>query len=839
MRMIIKSLIITSFLCFFAVSSDAQEATAISSNPGRGLHVALNWSPSENTVKYAIYRKNKLNDAYPESALNTTPIQVLSDCKKINSLLITKTPVILPDSTAWKLVAEGLSDANKLFNPCQLNTITPRSEKYKRLQALAKISMPVAIAAGWGYRDYEVESGTTYYYKIVGLNSANKVVDIIATDLKVIAGVYTELPAPINLNAEGGDDEVLVTWENVPGASGFIVERALSISGPFKRVNESWSTVQVNKQLNGDTIVPSLNGFLDYQRYSIKSGRDSSHVVNGITISGPINDKNYFYRVKAIDLFKRPGKTSTVAGPVIPLDKTPPSVPIDLSATPDNIAGQVNVRWTQVVKNINGHWERPDSSVMYKIYRFTSAENPDSEPSVYLGQVNTIKGVRAREFTDTDPNLRSDFGNTTWWYRLRSVDNAGNISNWSTAVSAIIKDITPPSIPKNILTKGFEDHISVKWDPNTEADMASYVIYRSLCHLGSWVECLEKDTCYTWLDYSPPGSGVEDKEIDRPLSYYNDNNRLPCPCSGPFVFLGEITQDSVEKAMSAGNDFFEDYDIPAGSPLCYAYWIKAKDLSDNMSGSFPIPSLAERNEIQCERLRDLTPPEPALISGLFAQAEQITIEWMGPPTQDTRAYHVYRAKGTDPLTEPATNDYSWVGGMTIELPPELPAVLYSPYHPPAMATCDRISVQATPWMSQGYFEDKTVEPKLTYWYKVVGIDYDGNETELEKAVAISTFTFSRKIPDSPVLDNPVLQTNPCSIELSWTPSFNAGSQLGFIVYKSNKSSGPFTPIVVSPLKSNSFVDRNVVKGQPYWYRVAVLMLNGRLSKMSDAKKITP
>ena len=815
-------------MSFFATSAEAQQAIAISSNPGPGLHVALNWSPSayevKYAVKYAVFRKNETDAAYPASTLNATPIQVLTNCLAIGSLLITS-----PDSADWRLVARGLSDANKLFNPCNLNTISPDSEKYKRLQVLTKASMPIAIAAGWGYRDNTVVKGNTYYYMIVAMNSSNAVVDTIAVDLKVTAGLFEELPAPENLDAEPGDDAVLVTWKSVPGAVGFILERAKTISGTFVRVNESRYTVEIKKRLNGDAIVDSLNGFLDFQRYSIISGKDSSHVVNGIPISGPMNDNDYFYRVRAIDLFERPGIISNVAGPVKPLDVTPPSVPIDIMATPDNSAGEVNVRWTQVVKNINGHWERPDSTVEYRIYRFASTENPDTVPSVYLDQVNTIKGVRAREFTDTDTNLRSTFRNKIWWYRLRSVDKAGNISGWSTAVSAIIKDITPPGIPKNIVTSGFEKNISLKWDPNSEPDIASYLIYRSLCHLGSWVECMENDPCSTWLNYDPTGSGIDNKEKDR----------LLCPCSGPFVFLGEITQDSVKKATAAGNYFFDDYDIPAGSPLCYAYWIKAKDLSDNMSGTFPVPSAAERNEIQCERLRDTTPPEPALISGLYAQAEQITVEWMGPPTQDTRAYHVYRAKGKDPSREPSTSDYKWIGGMTVELPPDMPVVLHSPYRAPAIATCDRISVQATPWMSQGSFEDKTVEPKLTYWYKVVGIDYDGNETELERAVAISTFTFTRKIPAPPVLNNPVLQADACSVALNWIPSYDDRLHKGFIVYKSNKADGPFIPIVVSPLNSNSFIDSNVVKGQSYWYSVAVLMLNGRLSKLSDVKSITP
>jgi len=836
MKIIGKTIMLLFILALYSIRVDAQSAVAISSNPGPDLYIALNWSPVKNAVKYNVYRRNETDTKYPSVALNTSPIQVQTDCAVIKSLLITSL-----DSTDWKLVSRGLSEKNKLFNPCKLNTILPSTEKYNRLKALAKTSIPIAIVAGWGYKDKTVTAGKVYYYKIVALNASGTLVETVAIDLRVTAGTVETLPATSAFGVEAGDDAILLTWNNVPGAAGYIVERAPTATGVFDRVNESKYSSDITKKLNGDTIVPSLKGMLDFQRFSLKTGKDTTHLVNSTVISGPANGSSYYYRVKAVDLFNRPGTVSIIAGPAKPLDKTSPSVTIDLAATPDNILGQVNIRWSQVVKDINGHWERPYNQVRYKLYRLSSSENPDSIPSVYLGEVPTITGMHSRDYNDTDPNLRSEFGNKTWWYRIKSKDVVGNISQWSSAVSAIVKDNTPPRIPKNVTTKGFEDYISVKWKPNTEPDIASYMIYRSLCHLGSWVECLPQDTCKVWVSYNPYGTASGSYAKTMSMSSYNaeNKNRLPCPCSGPFVFLGEITQDSVQRAVSSGHFFFDDHTIPAGSPLCYAYWIKAKDISGNLSGSFPIPSAAERAEIQCERLHDLTPPDPAFISGLFAEAEQIRIEWMGPPSQDTRAYHVYRAEGKDPSQEPPVSEYKWVGGMTVELPPTKPVVLHDPYKAPDMATCDKISVQAAPWMSQGFFEDKTVKPKLTYWYRVVGIDYDGNETPVDKAVAISTFSFSRKTPNPPVLNPPIWQAEPCGIALTWSPAFNSALHKGFIVYKNVQADGSYIPIVVSPVTSNSFTDNNVVKGQTYWYKVAVLMQNGRLSPLSSVQSITP
>ncbi len=825
-------MIIAIVLSVFKATS--QRAVAVSSNAGPGMHIAVIWSAEENEVSYNVYRRTEAETAYPKSSINATPIKVLTDCNTIKSLLITGA-----DSTEWKMLIHALSTSQKrIFSPCNISTVPKKSVQYQRLQAIASTSVPISVVAGWGITDKTVKAGITYYYKIDAMNASGTVIASVGKDIRVTAGTFIPLPAPASVAAEAGDDAIQITWQKVPGATGYIIERSNTFSGTYLRVNESLYPANINNKLNGDTIVPALQGMLDYNRFSLKTGKDTTHLVNSVMIAGPTNGNNYYYKVKAVDLFKRAGAASAAVGPAKPGDKTPPSLPSDITAIPDDNTGSVNVKWDQVVRDVNGHWERPDSTVKFRVYRFTNAENPDAQTPVYLGQFNTRKGFRLNETIDSDPSLRSEFGNKIWWYRIRTLDVAGNLSQWSTAVSATVKDITPPRIPVQLATKGFEDYISVKWKLNSEPDISSYMIYRSLCHLGSWVECLPQDTCRVWQSYNPMNIQPQGEAPKTSLAYLDNKNRLPCPCSGPFVFLGELTQDSLRKAVSAGNFFFDDRTIPSGSPLCYAYWIKAKDISGNLSGNYPIPSAEEIGEIACERLHDLTPPDPALISGLFAMDERIRVEWLGPPSQDIRAYHVYRAEGMIPAREPDLSNFKWVGGMTVELPPTLPAVLTQPYEAPTIASCDRISVQATPWMSQGFFTDKKIEPKKTYWYRVVGIDYDGNETKLEKSAAISTFSFSSRIPDAPVLNNPVIESSPCGVKLTWAPAYDAAKHRGFVVYRSNSAYGNFVPIVTAPLAYNNFTDTNVAKGQTWHYRVAVLLLNGKLSAASTVKSVT-
>ena len=808
----------------------AQNAVAVSSDPGPGLRIVLRWEPVAGATSYRLFRSTTPG-IYASTALAT--VQQAANCVAIRSLLITT-----PDSADWKLVERALADSKVLFNPCAIASLTPGSEKHERLLLVARRNLAVAKAAGTAYEDNTVVSGTTYYYRITALNAQGKLVATVATDLAVQAGLFVPPPTPAGLVVEAGDAEVLVRWSTVTQAAGYIVQRSVAPVGFFQRVNERTLTARVANKLNGDTLTPNTEGFLDVQHWDTLTGEPAAHLVNGVNIFGPANGKTYYYRVCSVDLFNRPGPFSAVSVGVTPRDSTPPAVPRDILLTADDVTGQVTIHWERVRFDEQGH---RDSVSAYRIYRYTSAEDPNTTPSVFLGAVAPpIGSLHAKDTIDKDPALRGAFGDRTWWYRIKAVDLAGNASQFSTAFSVTVKDVTAPDLVHGLAAEGQEASIDLTWMLNSEPDIAGYAVYRSLCHRGAWVDCNkakdcpEKSALAELLQSRADELTPEERE-----RLYHMIRTMECPCSGDFVYLGEITHDSARIALGVGHPMFTDRTLPAGSPLCYAYWVKAVDGSGNRSGSFPIPSAAEQLGIVCARLRDRTPPEPALISGLFARDGAIRIEWMGPPTQDIRAYHVYRAEAPNAIDEPVLADYHWVGGMTVEYPPAAPVILTAPYKAPALPECGFVPVQTNEWMSQGHFDDAGVQPKKTYWYRVVGIDYDGNEGSLKRAAPISTFTFNRTQAAAPVFDALVPQTEPCGLVLQWSPVFDAGQHLGFLVYRSASASGPFTPVGTEPVQGNTYQDVQVVKGQTYWYRLAILMKNGRMSMLSLATPGTP
>ncbi len=818
-------IIFASLLLLFLLPKQGQaqfDLFVISSNPGPDLRIVMVW-PYEGVAGYNIYRKTNLAGSYG-APLNASPIAPMTNCASITALLV-------PGSPEWIMMEQGLADSTTLFNPCDVAAIAPGTHKHDLLQLLARGNEKIARVAGLGFNDGAVTNGQTYFYRIVGVNAGGVETGVLDDNVSVTAGTFAALPAPTGLVAEGGDSEVLVRWNDVNGAAGYRVLRSAISCCFYQPVNQSAFTLKVNKELDGDTLIPATNGFLDFRRYDT-DGKATFHEVNGSNVYGPNNGLTYYYKLQSVDLLGRSGPMSPGFVSAAPQDKTAPATPGDIQVVADEPGNALTVSWTRVLSDINGNEESPIVS-KYLLYRYQHAEDDPLTTGVLVnGNIppSANPQVMTVSYADNSPGLRSAFGDKSWWYRVIAEDANGNRSQVSMAASGSLKDITAPGIVKNLTTDGFETHISLSWKANGEPDMDGYMIYRSLCHFDEWVPCPERDE-------------KGEKEPNRPTHDNpsgKDKDKAPEICSGPFVYLGMVDQDSAKRAIAAGNWIYEDRSIPEGSPLCYAYWIKAVDKSGNQSGDWPMPTPAEIAGIECERLRDKTPPEPALISGLFARDDAIRIEWIGPPTQDTRAYHVYRAEGGAPQVEPAPGDFKWVGGMTVEPPPGIPAQLAAPYTATQPAECGVIPVAASEYMSQGSFLDKDLDPKVVYWYKVVGIDYDGNEGELKAAIPVSTFTFSSELAPTPVIASISEEHDPCALVLTWAPAFDASKHLGFVVFRSRDKWNGYNQIA-DLLKENAFVDKQVAHEVEYWYRVALLDREGTVSQMTSpvSGKVNP
>ena len=825
-----KKYIVRILLCAGMVAFSQEQAmgqsNVISRSAAQGGTIIVGWAPVSGAAGYQVYRKNDTDPNYPVTPLNATPIASLTNCTILKNLLLT------PDSTNWNPLSYGLADTTGIFNPCEIASILSTSDKYTRLLFLSAFNVTIAKAAGLSFEDATAIIGNSYQYRIEAVDGSNNPIEEVATDLGIVAGQINLPGPPSGILAEAGDNIIQVSWDTgQPGAAGYRVYRSITPNGFYQQVNLTDYSLHITHTLNGDSLPSPRFGFSDFRRFD-STGAPESHDVNGAAINGPKNGVTYHYKVGSVDLLGRPGLLSTTPFSAIPLDSTAPGVPDDVSVAADETSpnGSVEIRWRHVTHDVNAHFEDPGVTA-YEVYRFETSQNPDSAASTLVVTLpvtlsNDIALVVST--VDNSPGLRLQYGDKTWWYRVKAIDYTGNKSTWTAAFRATLKDITQPSIPDGVVADSYEDRIELNWNPNTDPDIHSYQVYRSLCHYGEWVPCPENEVDPPRDPDCPP------KERDPKIII----DKIPVPCSGPFIYLGEISADSLLRVTDSIDAAFIDRTIPDGSPLCYAYWIKAIDGSGNISGDFPFPSATEQFHIVCERLRDKTPPEPAIISGLIARDHALRVDWIAPPTQDTRAYHVYRAPEKEANIEPDAAQFVWIGGITVEQPPLSPAQLNTPYEPLGISTCGSIPAVASEDMSAGSLLDTGTDPHVNYWYKVVGIDFDGNETDLSKAVSVSSFTFETQRQEAPTIETLLTQTEPCAIRLEWFPIFDQEDHTGFLIYKSLKSNGPFIQMGTM-VTENSYVDRQVVDGQKYYYKIAIVQRDGKISEISSVGVLTP
>jgi hypothetical protein len=377
-------------------------------------------------------------------------------------------------------------------------------------------------------------------------------------------------------------------------------------------------------------------------------------------------------------------------------------------------------------------------------------------------------------------------------------------------VGAALDDTTRPAIVTGTVAEGFDDFIRVNWKLNTDCGVDQYLIYRSLCDRGQWYPCRPAPQPGTTIHLPPVDAG---RKRD---------------CGGPFVLVGVVSQAD---AAALGNPtHFDDHSVPPGSPLCYAYVVKAQDHSQNISGTLPEPT-APPEIVVCEHLRDRTPPEPAVVAGLMARDSAIEVRYIGPPVQDIAAYHVYRSDAAQ------FGAYTWVGGMTVVPPPGTGARLHAPYIAPPQVGCDSIPLVSNPYMSVGSWTDSTVDRKRIFWYKVLGVDRSGNQSPPDSALAISTFTFASNRESPPRIVAVVPVETPCALMVLWTPGYDTSLVKGFFVFRSTAPGGEYYQLE-GLQRAGKFVDASVARNTDYYYRVVALRRDGMLTNPSEPKGAT-
>ena len=770
--------------------------------------------PIEDLIGYNLYRKIDPRARYPRRPIHTRPLRPLSQCSEIRRTL----------GRYWSVVEQGLTEPPPgqpaeppvPFDPCELPHVPRGSVRFERLQILSRHSWRIATAIGQGYVDVNKPVGQRYYYELRAVTPHGEVV--LQSDIGVETGHPATIPAPPDVRTHPEDQQILVTWGDREAAGGFFVYRADAPAGPYRRVHERPVLSRVRQDLFGNApIVPddpvdaTRNGLIDFQRWDAQ-GDPIRHRAGGVWVHGPWNDTPYYYKVAGVDLLGQQGPLSEpVEGRAH--DLTPPGQTSSVRAIAHDDTDELEVRWVKVTRDVDGHPEMPGVTT-YRVYRFENSgnpyvpsspdpRNPDIAGTLVAELPAPPRGQSVMSIRDDDPILSPAHGEQTFWYRVVCIDAAGNRSEPSAAAGGFLADETAPTPVLGTAGEGFDEHIRVTWDLSAEEDVDTYQVYRSLCDEGVWA-------------------------CERSV---NDGDFSRCP--NAWVLVGTVHHvDFAEEGDPA--PFLDDATVPGGSPLCYAYLVKAVDESQNASGCWPpcpqaTPPVLPGQTFDlyiCQRLRDTRPPAPPVITALKARDGGIEVEWAGPPIQDIKAYYVYRAETRD-------DDYSFVGGYVVEtqtaIDSELPV--------PPDVDCDRIPLKSNEELGTGSFLDMgangAVEAKKIYWYRVLGVDQVGNISAVDEAAPVSTFTFTTARDAAPVITSVTPQADPCALVVEWTSALDSTRELGFAVYRSTSRDGSYKQMG-GLVTGRRLVDRRIRKGVTYWYRAVRVATNGKRSASSAA-----
>ena len=816
-------------------------------------YVIVYWQPVKDAAGYNLYRKSAADAKFPSKPVNgSTPIAQVKDCNELKA-------IVPENSASWQMLQQAFSslystsstggksasssktlgssvitksdNVVQYIQPKPLSSISkyeisalPHLTLFRPLctafdqglteaeqelfDLMAVNNLDIRLARGWAYKDAAVTPNTQYVYELRPVNASGVEMGD-AQSVTIVAGYYTKPGPPSGVSAQPGDNKVLITWDRNKNAFSYSVKRSLTSSGPYVLIHEEPAAYDVDTDVHGDSLIPPKPGLVDYRRWN-DEGAPSCHGVGTDSIWGPANDTTYYYKVASNDILGRSGTYSGYVG-ATPEDRTAPSAPYDLKVDPYQSGSSkgLALSWRKVTYDVMGHQEQ-DNLHTYRIFRSDSLplleENIDllngSSP-YYIHSLTADprdETVSTLEWTDTDPILVPTYGEKDYYYRITCTDANNNTSSPSAAIGNRAPDTTPPGSTSVTSATGHAEHIHIEWLPNTEPDLAGYQIYRTLCNKGE-----------PYRPYPKPQDGKET---------HADQKRYPCD----FFLIGEVLLSKADSLMKAdGIISYNDTSLSAGSPVCYAYWVRAFDLSRNL---YPGPSYDQcpgLGEYVCERLYEEDAPPVPVIAALQAKNKSVLVKWISSPIQDLRAFHVYRSE--------REND-----------PPEFKGcvmrdgtVSFSPYTP-VKPDCGQIPGEADPASIAASFLDKSVEPNTVYWYRVSALDWMANESEgkdLTKIPALSTFTYSKNLPVTPSLLASAGAAVPgCGLHLEWTPDFDKEKYSGFIVFRSLSKTGGY--VQISPvIQRSKFDDKAAHHGTTYWYRVQCMDVLGNLSEPSD------
>jgi fibronectin type 3 domain-containing protein len=463
--------------------------TAVEAVAGNG-QVSLHWPAAENATGYVVKRSLEAEGTF-------TPIASVPACNyvdagltngtpyhyRVNSLnaggggldsaTASATPVAPPPAPTGLAASAGNHEIELKW------VAAPRATNYlvKRAEASGGPYVEIATVVGPGHHDTRLENGQTYYYVVTAVNAGGES----APSAEAQSSPVEPPGVPTNLTAVAGNNQVLLNWSAVPGATYYRVKRATDKRGPYVTAATVARTSTIDNGVeNGKTyhyVVLALNaggrsahsvrvaatpvppppapsnvvalagnvrisltwsGVSSATGYSIKRATspngpfttiarvpETSYLDRAVT-----NGTTYYYVVRSA--------TGVIKGPLSPQVQATPAAP---PATPGNVSaapGHGTITLT---------WNGSPGATCYHVKRAGSQDGP----------FETIASPARPVYEDTGLS-----NGLAYYYRV-SAENAGGESSDTTPLAA--SPVAPPAVPAGLQAMPAGSEVSLAWTP--------------------------------------------------------------------------------------------------------------------------------------------------------------------------------------------------------------------------------------------------------------------------------------------------------------------------------------------------------------------------------------
>ncbi len=213
----------------------------------------------------------------------------------------------------------------------------------------------------------------------------------------------------------------------------------------------------------------------------------------GYSNTGLTPSTSYSYRVRAVDAAGNLSGYSAVASATTPAvaDTTPPTAPASLTATAASNV-QINLSWPAATDNV--------AVTAYRVERCQGAA---------CANFVQIAAPAAAAYSDTGLTA-----STSYSYRVRATDAAGNLGAFSPVASASTRagsDTTAPSVPANLIaTAASIRQVNLSWSAATD----------NVAVTGYRLERCKGAGCSSFAQIATPaGTGYSDTGLTASTAY--------------------------------------------------------------------------------------------------------------------------------------------------------------------------------------------------------------------------------------------------------------------------------------------------------------------------------